>query len=151
MSLNIDHIEDVGQPVVDSLPQVDEKTAAKPDTAKNPFFILYMDGPDYGAELGRLVVWVNRLLVPVYCRETTSQAPWCAEWWKHTEAVAQLHGLWLAWQELTGAEAELTGPASWHRDFLTPVLDTLRDSLGPFAGCKADMHRDKMPPHVEYP
>lgn len=132
-----------------SLDLADEKPAAAEDKA--PAFILYKDGPEYGAELERLVFWVNRLLVPVYCRETTSQAPWCSQWWKHTEAVAQLHGLYMAWQELTGPEADLTGPASWHRDFLAPVLGTLRDSLGPFAGCKDNTHRTKEPPHVEYP
>lgn len=60
-----------------------------------------------------------------------------------------LHGLFLAWQELTSAEAGLTGPASWHRDFLGPVMDSLRAPSGPFAGCKPGRHRDKEQPPVE--
>ena len=119
--------------------------------AATPAFILYTDGEEYGIELSRLISWVNELLVPVYGRETSSVAPWCSRWWEHAEAVAQLHGLSLAWQELTGPEAPPTGPASWHRDFLSPVLSTLRDPSGPFAGCKDDSHRVKEPPRVYYP
>ena len=81
------------------------------------------------------------MLLPVYGREVTSSAPWCPRWWEHLEAVAQLHGLWLAWAELTSPAAGMAGPASWHRDFLAPVMGTLRDPMGPFAGCKLGGHR----------
>ncbi|MDX3850987.1 DUF4913 domain-containing protein [Streptomyces sp. AK02-01A] len=97
------------------------------------------------------MAWVHQLLLPVYGRETSSNAPWCPRWWEHMEAVAQLHGLWLAWQELTGADAALSGPASWHRDYLGPVFASLRDPAGPFAGCKTGSHRVKDLPPVEDP
>ncbi|WUP22399.1 DUF4913 domain-containing protein (plasmid) [Streptomyces sp. NBC_00271] len=96
-------------------------------------------------------MWVHGLLLPVYGREVTSMAPWCSRWWEHLEAVAQLYGLWMAWQELTGDGSALSGPASWHRDFLMPVMSSLRDPSGPFAGCKPGLHRDKESPPIEAP
>ncbi|MGW4088102.1 DUF4913 domain-containing protein [Streptomyces sp. NPDC004822] len=98
-----------------------------------------------------LIMWVHELLLPVYGRETTSSSPWCPRWWEHIEAVATLHGLWLAWQDLTSSEASLSGPAIWHRDYLHPTLNTLRDPAGPFAGCKPGNHRVKEPPQVDGP
>ncbi|GHF47816.1 hypothetical protein GCM10010218_31550 [Streptomyces mashuensis] len=115
-------------------------------------FILYLEGEDQRAAMEGLAYWVSELLLPVYGREVTSRAPWCPQWWEHLEAVAQLHGLWLAWQELTGTNGGPTGPAMWHRDFLTPVMQTLRDPDGPFAGCRAGGHRAKDVPVAEpYP
>ncbi|WP_229403248.1 DUF4913 domain-containing protein [Micromonospora okii] len=116
---------------------------------EEPFFILYLAGPDYREELRRLTDWVNNLLVPVYGREVTSGSPWCPEWPKHPEAVAQFHGLWLAWQENTGPKAPLSGPALWHRDHLGPVMQSLRDPSGPFAGCRRGHHREKEVPYVD--
>ncbi|MFG2554706.1 DUF4913 domain-containing protein [Streptomyces sp. NPDC048581] len=103
----------------------------------------------YTEALRELTGWTHHVLLPVYGRETTSNALWCSRWWLHQEAVMSLHGLFLAWQELTSAEAGLTGPASWHRDFLGPVMDSLRAPSGPFAGCKPGRHRDKEQPPVE--
>ncbi|MDH6218467.1 DUF4913 domain-containing protein [Streptomyces pseudovenezuelae] len=114
-----------------------------------PLFILYMEGPAYGQTLRQLTLWTHHVLLPVYGREVTSTSPWCPRWWDHPEAVAQLHGLWLAWGHLTGPDSEMTGPASWHRDYLSSVMDTLRDPRGPFAGCKPGMHRPKEKPMVE--
>lgn len=45
----------------------------------------------------QLTLWVHHVLLPVYGREVTSMSLWCSRWWEHPEAVAQLHGLWLAW------------------------------------------------------
>ncbi|MGW2600047.1 DUF4913 domain-containing protein [Streptomyces klenkii] len=115
-------------------------------------FILYLEGEDQRVAMEGLSYWVSGLLLPVYGREVTSRAPWCPQWWNHLEAVAQLHALWLAWQELTGPNGGLTGPAMWHRDFLAPVMQTLRDPDGPFAGCRAGGHRQKETPAAEeYP
>jgi hypothetical protein len=111
-----------------------------------PPFILYLDGQDYADEMRQLAVWVSDLLLPVYGREVTSQLPWCPRWWEHLEAIARLHGLWLAWQEHTDPAAGATGPALWHRDHLGPVMSELRSPSGPFAGCKAGGHRAKAAP-----
>ncbi|MFD9326763.1 DUF4913 domain-containing protein [Streptomyces sp. NPDC060065] len=115
-----------------------------------PKFILYLEPPEYGQVLRQLTLWVHHVLLPVYGREVTSMAPWCSRWWEHPEAVALMHGLWLAWGELTdtGSEAGMSGPASWHRDFLNPTMQNLRDPAGPFAGCKPG-HRPKETPAVD--
>lgn len=114
-----------------------------------PQFILYLQGPAYANALRQLTLWTHHLLLPVYGREIASAAPWCPRWWEHAEAVAQLHGLWLAWGDLTGPGSPATGPASWHRDYLSPVMNSLRDPQGPFAGCKPGMHRAKEKPPVD--
>ncbi|MFF1303132.1 DUF4913 domain-containing protein [Streptomyces sp. NPDC058307] len=118
-----------------------------------PAFILYLQGEEYGRALRSLTLWVHHVLLPVYGREVTSTAPWCSSWWEHPEAVAQMHGLWLAWTNLTDTSASsgVNGPATWHRDFLSPVMNTLRDQSGPFAGCKAGTHRPKEAPTVDLP
>ncbi|MGI5455858.1 DUF4913 domain-containing protein [Streptomyces sp. CA-249302] len=122
-----------------------------PQPEKNPF-ILYMKGSEHEEALHRLTLWVRHLLLPVYGREVTSTAPWCTSWWRHQEAVAQLYGLWMAWQELTNPAAGLTGPSVWQRDHLSHVMAALRDPSGPFAGCKSGSHREKEPPGMDaYP
>jgi Domain of unknown function (DUF4913) len=113
-----------------------------------PYFILYQSGSEFTDSLDRLAFWVHQLLIPVYGREVTSMAPWCPEWWRHPEAVAYLHGLFLAWESLTGAGSDRTGPAIWHRDFLGPTMLALRDPSGPLAGCRVGSHRDKRSPTV---
>ncbi|MCW8103318.1 DUF4913 domain-containing protein [Streptomyces tauricus] len=124
---------------------------AVPAEAENddPPFILYKEGESFNAALDNLILWVSHLLLPVYGREISSQSPWCPRWWMHMEAVAQLYGLWMAWQELTGSTAPLTGPASWHRDHLAPVMMMLRNPTGPFAGCTTESHRVKELPQVD--
>ncbi|MFF0516489.1 DUF4913 domain-containing protein [Streptomyces sp. NPDC004250] len=108
-----------------------------------PQFILYLEGPEYALALRRLTLWVHHVLLPVYGNEVTSSSPWCSEWWEHPEAVAKLHGLWLAWGDLTGPGSDLTGPAVWHRDHLSPTMSSIRDPQGPFAGCKPGTHRQR--------
>jgi len=119
--------------------------------APEPFFILYLQGDTYVDELNRLTVWVEQLLLPVYGAEVTSSAPWCPSWQQHSEAIAYLHALWLAWQVKTGPDANAMGPLEWHRDCLNHVMDKLRDPSGPFAGCKPGVHRAKERPYVESP
>ncbi|MFB8171462.1 DUF4913 domain-containing protein [Kitasatospora purpeofusca] len=98
-------------------------------------FILAMGGAEYAAELTALDAWVTHVLLPTYGREISSTRPWCSHWHEHQEAVARLHGLWLAWQQLTDTEAGLAGPATWHRDHLDHTLLQLRAPEGPFGAC----------------
>ncbi|MFI9626470.1 DUF4913 domain-containing protein [Streptomyces sp. NPDC052042] len=98
-------------------------------------FILALGGEAYAVELTALSEWVNYLFLPVYGREISTTRPWCAQWHEHPEAVARLHALWLAWQQLTDAEAGLSGPSTWHRDHLDQALVHLRAPDGPFAAC----------------
>jgi hypothetical protein len=136
-----DTVEDSAPPVT-LAPETEQQD-------EGPSFILYLDGVEYREALTRLSMWVHHLLLPVYGREVTSGAPWCTSWWQHPEAIAQLYGLWMSWQDMTGATAGLTGPAMWHRDFLSVTMSTLRDPSGPFAGCKPGAHRPKESPPVE--
>nr|BFE59545.1 hypothetical protein GCM10020063_040710 [Dactylosporangium thailandense] len=122
---------------------------APEEASDEPFFILYLVGDEYVSELRRLSIWVEKLLIPVYAQEVTSSAPWCSRWRDHPEAIAYLHGLWLAWQDRTGPGADMTGPVTWHRDFLQPTMDALRSPNGPFAGCKPGAHRHKERPAVD--
>ncbi|MFE9687982.1 DUF4913 domain-containing protein [Streptomyces sp. NPDC006285] len=134
-------------------PKVSSESASEvpvsPPPPVEPRFILYLDGAEYAQNLRQLTLWTHHVLLPVYGREITSAAPWCSRWWEHQEAVAQLHGLWLAWAELTGPGSPLSGAANWHRDYLNPVMQSLRDPMGPFAGCKPGSHRSKEKPPVD--
>lgn len=111
--------------------------AADSERADGPtsVFILALGGEAYTVELAALSDWVNYLFLPVYGREISTTRPWCAQWYEHPEAVARLHALWLAWQQLTDAEAGLAGPSAWHRDHLDQTLVHLRAPDGPFAAC----------------
>ncbi|TQF07176.1 DUF4913 domain-containing protein [Kitasatospora acidiphila] len=118
----------------DSTAHGTESPEAEPDGPAS-VFILAMGGAEYAAELAALGNWVTHILLPTYGREISSTRPWCSRWYEHQEAVARLHGLWLAWQQLTDAEAGLTGPSTWHRDHLDHALLQLRAPDGPFAAC----------------
>ncbi|KMS74390.1 hypothetical protein ACM01_13930 [Streptomyces viridochromogenes] len=104
-------------------------------------FILALGAKAYAEELAALTNWVHDLLLPVYGREITTGRPWCRQWQEHPEAVARLHALWLAWQQLTDVKAGLTGPSTWHRDHLDPALLQLRTPDGPFGACTTSAAR----------
>lgn len=108
---------------------------AAPDSGPPSVFILALGGEAYATELAALANWVDHLLLPVYGREISTTRPWCDRWYEHLEAVARLHGLWLAWQQLTDADAGLAGPSTWHRDHLDHTLAQLRAPDGPFTAC----------------
>ncbi|GAA1259763.1 DUF4913 domain-containing protein [Kitasatospora nipponensis] len=114
---------------------------AEEDAGPTSVFILALGGAEYDAELAALRDWMNHLLLPVYGREISTTRPWCAQWEQHPEAVARLHGLWLAWQQLTDVEAGLSGPSTWHRDHLDQTLVHLRAPDGPFAACTTSANR----------
>lgn len=112
-----------------------EAAASDPGDGPASVFILALGGEAYAVELTALTDWVNYLFLPVYGREISTTRPWCAQWHEHPEAVARLHALWLAWQQLTDAEAGLSGPSTWHRDHLDQALVHLRAPDGTFAAC----------------
>lgn len=112
------------------------------DEWQYPPFILLLDPPEYDTELRGLIEWVEGVLVPGYLAEPSADAKWCHLWFEHTVAIARLHAVWLAWQELTDpASCGYTGPSVWHRDHLDPALRELRGSSGPFAGCTKGEHQ----------
>ncbi|MGW5042181.1 DUF4913 domain-containing protein [Streptomyces parvulus] len=107
-----------------------------------PPFILLLDSPEYDDELRALIEWVEGVLVPGYLAEPSADARWCHLWFEHPVAVARLHALWLAWQELTDpVSCGYTGPSVWHRDHLDPCLRELRAPTGPFTGCTKGEHQ----------
>ncbi|NGO40625.1 DUF4913 domain-containing protein [Streptomyces sp. YC419] len=107
-----------------------------------PPFILLLDPPLYDDELRALIEWVEGVLVPGYLAEPSADAHWCHLWFEHAVAVARLHALWLAWQELTDpVSCGYTGPSVWHRDHLDPCMRELRASQGPFRGCTKNEHQ----------
>lgn len=116
--------------------------AEEEDEWQFPPFILLLDPPQYDDELRALIEWVEGVLVPGYLAEPSADARWCHLWVEHPVAIARLHALWLAWQELTDpATCGYTGPSVWHRDHLDPCMRELRSSTGPFAGCTKGEHR----------
>ncbi|GLX06778.1 DUF4913 domain-containing protein [Microbispora sp. NBRC 16548] len=130
-----------------------DETAADEQAA--PTFLLLLDDEQWRAELPLLIAWVHVILVPFYISEPSPGRPWCPQWWQHNEALAWLHALWMAWQEHTDpAAGGWSGPGIWHRDFLIPALNTLRDPEGPFAGCTTDPsrpnHRPTRPTPVDH-
>ncbi|UZI33937.1 DUF4913 domain-containing protein [Streptomyces sp. VB1] len=120
----------------------DEEEAADEDEWQYPPFILLLDSPAYDDELRALIEWVEGVLVPGYLAEPSADARWCHLWFEHSVAIARLHAVWLAWQELTDpASCGYTGPSTWHRDHLDPALRELRGSTGPFSGCTKGEHQ----------
>lgn len=117
-----------------------EAVLAASEEAPTTIFILALDGTAYTEELAALTKWLDDLLLPVYGREVTTSRPWCQRWQDHPEAVARLHALWLAWQQLTDVGG-LTGPSTWHRDHLDPTLLQLRTPDGPFGACTTSATR----------
>lgn len=66
---------------------------------------------------------------------------WCAQWWRHEEAVSRLTGLWRAWESLRTDPT--TGLAAWWRDYADPAMRVLFDEKGPFHGCTPREHKPK--------
>lgn len=123
-------------------PDAGEEPADDEDTWQYPPFILLLDSPERDEELRALIEWVEGVLVPVYLGEPSPEARWCPRWFEHLPAVARLHALWLAWQELTDpTSCGHTGPSVWHRDHLDPCMQQLRGPRGPFAGCTKGEHQ----------
>lgn len=79
--------------------------------------------------------WVRDYLLPTFPRpfgEVGLQRwHWCAQWWRHNEAVTTLTALWYAWEH---ARLETTGMIGWIRD-LHYHLGVLCSADGPFRQC----------------
>ncbi|MFJ5105113.1 DUF4913 domain-containing protein [Streptomyces sp. NPDC088554] len=136
----LDRLGSEPAPASTARPSADGVTAAQAagsaqEDGPASVFILALGGEAYAIEIAALSDWVNYLFLPVYGREISTTRPWCSQWHEHPEAVARLHALWLAWQQLTDAEAGLSGPSTWHRDHLDQALVHLRAPDGPFAAC----------------
>ncbi|PSK84184.1 uncharacterized protein DUF4913 [Murinocardiopsis flavida] len=78
--------------------------------------------------------------IPMYCRPTGGEYRWCAEWWRHSEAVSRFHALWHSWEVLRWEPG--TGMSVWYRDHLDPHLAALLSKTGPFRACTPHGHVD---------
>ena len=100
--------------------------------------------PELGCE--SLEQWVTEVLAATYCRRVTGQFRWCAQWWRHAEAIVRLEALWRSWEALR--VDPLLGMATWHRDYLDSQLPVLTGPTGPFADCQPDRHFEPEQPEL---
>ncbi|MQY21919.1 DUF4913 domain-containing protein [Nocardia macrotermitis] len=90
-----------------------------------------------------VLAFVNQYLRYVYQRQVTdtTDAVWCPEWWKHSEAVIRLDALWRAWENLRRDPGK--GLSLWFLDHADKHMAKLLDPNGPFKYCSARHgHRD---------
>jgi hypothetical protein len=83
--------------------------------------------------------WVAKHLLPTYLRQSGPRT-WCAQWWRHPEAVERLEALWRAWEALRLDPT--TGISVWWRDHADHHLPILLSTDGPFARCAHRGHQD---------
>jgi hypothetical protein len=82
--------------------------------------------------------WVSGHFLPVYRRPLGGEFRWCAQWWRHAEAIIRLTALWQSWEAMRLQPG--TGTANWLRDHLDHQLPVLAGRVGPFAQCSPDEH-----------
>jgi hypothetical protein len=89
---------------------------------------------------GSVQDWVDRHFLPMYRRPLGGEYRWCAQWWRHAEAITRLTALWQSWEAMRLQPG--TGMISWLRDCLDHQLPVLLGRGGPFAACSEDEHID---------
>ncbi len=90
--------------------------------------------------------WVADVFAATYARRSTPTFRWCAQWWRHPEAIARLEALWRSWEALR--TDPLLGIASWHASHLDQQLPILTGAAGPFADCDPTRHFDPEQPYL---
>ncbi|MEU7004177.1 DUF4913 domain-containing protein [Nonomuraea sp. NPDC046570] len=84
--------------------------------------------------------WVTDRFIPMFRRTLGGEFRWCAQWWRHAEAISRLSALWHAWETLRLEPG--TGMGVWYRDYLDHQLPILLGARGPFYQCTEDEHLD---------
>ena len=84
--------------------------------------------------------WVTSHFLPMFRRPLGGEYRWCAQWWRHAEAITRLTALWHTWEALRLQPG--TGMATWLRDHLDHQLPVLLGRTGPFSMCSEDEHID---------
>jgi hypothetical protein len=84
--------------------------------------------------------WVTGHFLPMFRRTLGGEYRWCAEWWRHGEAISRLTSLWHSWEVLRLQPG--TGLATWYRDYLDQQLPILMGARGPFYQCSESVHRE---------
>ncbi|WP_021593510.1 DUF4913 domain-containing protein [Actinomadura welshii] len=85
-----------------------------------------------------VTAWVTQHFVPMYRRTLGGEFRWCAEWWRHGEAISRLTALWFSWESMRLQGA--TGMALWYRDHLDHQMPVLLGPRGPFYQCTENEH-----------
>jgi len=93
--------------------------------------------------------WVTSHFLPMFRRPLGGEYRWCAQWWRHAEAITRLTALWHTWEALRLQPG--TGMATWLRDHLDHQLPVLLGRAGPFAMCSEDEHIDPRRATTEQP
>jgi hypothetical protein len=94
--------------------------------------------------------WVSCHFLQMFRRPLGGEFRWCAQWWRHAEAITRLTALWHSWEAMRLQPG--TGMAIWLRDQLDHQLPVLLGRAGPFAMCSEDEHieprqaRTRQPP-----
>lgn len=92
-----------------------------------------------------LIAFYTKRLSPMIRRRDGGGRSWCAQWWRHPEAVARLTALWHAWETLRLEPG--TGMSSWWTFHFEPCYSVLADAeRGPFQACGRKTHSDKLGP-----
>jgi len=84
--------------------------------------------------------WVIDYFLPMFRRTLGGDFRWCAQWWRHGEAISRLRSLWHSWEVLRLRPG--TGIATWYRDYLDHQLPILMGARGPFYQCSETAHRE---------
>jgi hypothetical protein len=84
--------------------------------------------------------WVLGYFLPMFRRTLGGEYRWCAQWWRHGEAISRLSSLWQAW-EVHRIEPGI-GISAWYRDHLDHHLPILLGTRGPFYQCSESSHRE---------
>lgn len=82
-------------------------------------------------------------LAPMYRRRVGDKFRWCAQWWKHAEAILRITALWETWEHYRNEGA--LGMSTWLTHHATPHMDILLSSDGPFATCSPEYHDQQAP------
>jgi hypothetical protein len=79
--------------------------------------------------------FTDRLAYLVPLPPAESGLAWCAEWFRHAQALSRLDAVWRAWEHLRLEPA--LGIANWWTHYVDPHMRALMDPVaGPFARCR---------------
>ena len=93
--------------------------------------------------------WVSCHFLPMFRRPLGGEFRWCAQWWRHAEAITRLTALWHSWEAMRLQPG--TGMATWLRDHLDHQLPVLLGRTGPFSMCSEDEHIEPRQARIRQP
>ncbi|MFY0407933.1 DUF4913 domain-containing protein [Solicola sp. PLA-1-18] len=85
--------------------------------------------------------FVDEYLAYVYGRPVKRQRTdfrWCAQWYRHPEALSRLDALWQAFETLRLTPG--TGMSVWWINHAEPTMTALTDTEGTFRSCDDTTH-----------